>query len=275
MESIRLIPEVLRLNGPLTMAVHEFITTLNEPTLVLSHFEPGTVSVGKGIRADSLPEICRSGAVPFVFRKTGGELLYHAPTDVTYAFSGVPEDSAQNVTRAVLTVMSWLMDGFDALDIRTYSNLGTSLFVSSKDSFRKIAGSAVEKGFGKPYLIHGSVFYDSPDWGMLGKIYGQSSEELKKRVACVREIFEFPLEGVYSALKYGFCRNKKVKHESFSEEEWEKIKGLAVQYEMREGGHREWKPCALTWGDHRELLEYAPEKLKSRTIYDVTSTKAL
>ncbi len=270
--SIRLIPEVHRLDGATTMAAHEFLTTLGKPALLISHFEPGTVTFGKGIGFDSLPEVCRNGSIPFVRRETGGEILYHDPRDITYGFAAIPESSKIDITRAMLLVMSWLMDGLDSLGLRTLTNLDGSIFIKEANSYRKIGGNAVKKDVDKFYLIHGSIFYDYPDFPLLERVYGASTKELRKVITCLREQRDVPVGAVYAAIRHGFSTGgRKLIEESFSEQEWSEIKALADKYrsiEHSKGRGKPGKVCAATWTNERERRRFMPPQLDGRTIYD-------
>ncbi len=269
---IRLIPEILRLDGPTTMAAHEFLTTLNKPALLISHFEPGTVTYGKRVSFDSLPELCKSGTLPFVRRETGGEILYHDPKDITYGFAAIPESSKLDITRAMLLVMSWLMDGLDSLGMRTLTNLDGSIFVKEANGYRKIGGNAVKKDVKKSYLIHGSIFYDQPDFPLLEKVYGVDMATLRKVITCVREHKAVPVERVYEAIRHGFSKDGRTFiEEPFNEEEWSAIRELANKYrsiEHSRGRGKTGKVCAATWTNERERRRFMPPQLDGRTIYD-------
>jgi lipoate-protein ligase A len=276
------IPEVLKLDGPTTMAAHEFLTTLPEPALMLSHFEPFTVTIGKGIHRDSLPDMCKSGEVSAVRRPTGGEVLPHDPSDLTFAFSCIPEGDKIDIMRAALLVKSWVMDGIDALGITTRSNLGTSILVpASFGRYRKIAGSAIQAQAEpeKPYLVHGSIFYN-PDFDFLSRLYGRPREELQGFFTSVREYKDVSLQEVYRSIRNGFLLERNHFAKPFTGDEWAQIMDLAKKYEQREhldgtGQERKGGLCAFTWGDHHDRLRHCPEKLKGRTIYDESSTKAI
>jgi len=278
---IRVIPEVLKLDGATTMAAHEFLTTLRDPTLMLSHFEPFTVTIGKGINYETLPDSCRNGT-PVFRRPTGGEILPHDQQDVTFAFSCIDEDSKIDIMRATLLAKSWVMDGIDSLGIKTLSNLGTSIFVPSRGGqYRKIAGTAVQAQAkpGTPYLIHGSIFYN-PDFGILRKLYGMPKKELQKHFTFLHKLIDKSPQQVCDAVKQSFMDKCAYYEKSFTEEEWAKIRTLAENYRKIEhlkgtGEERKGELCAFTWGKYPERLKHAPDNLKGRTIYDFPSAKVL
>lgn len=270
---IRFIPEVLFLDGPTTMAVHDYLMQQCEPSLILSHFVPATVTFGKGVHAASLPEICKNGSLPSVRRMTGGEILYHAKSDITYAFASMPEDSELNLSKATLLVMRLLIDGLDRLGITAYSRRGTSIFAKVGDKYKKISGSAPCQEVGKPFLIHGSIFYDKPDFELLSQVYPYSAEQLQDGITWIKEHREVSPEQVWEAIRIGFLNGRKCEARSLSENEIVKIKKLAETYASREhcqgtGAERPGQACAMTFGTHEKLKEIAPKYLKPDRIID-------
>jgi len=263
-ESMRVIPDVLRVDGFMTMAMHEFLTTLNVPALMISHFEPSTVSYGKFVDWNSLPEECKTGKTPSVRRKSGGEILMHDSSDVTYAIAGVPNTG--------LVALGWLMDGLDKLGISTRVNRGTSIFVRGHDGYRKIAGSARYKAVNRKILMHGSLFYDRPDFSLMERIYRVSQAELQKNITYVREHTDASLQTVYQALRDGFSQGRRYHMQPFTDQEMAVIKELALEYASEahargSGLLHTGQPCVTTLlRDHKKHV--LPDSLRGRTIYD-------
>ena len=270
---IRLIPEVLFLDGPTNMAVHEYLTTLEQPALVISHFVPPAVTFGKGVHVDSLPELCRKGTIAAVRRKTGGEILYHARTDVTYAFTGMTEDTELNVTKAKLFSIRCLINGLDRIGLTTYSRRGTSIFVRVGDKYKKISGSAPLQDVGRPFMIHGSIFYDKPDFELLSKLYGYSVQELQDYITWVRAHKDVSVESVHEAVRIGFLHGRQYEARSLDRYDWGKIEKIAKKFASGDhyrgtGTERPGQACAMTHGSHEELKDIAPKYIPKERIID-------
>ncbi|MEM3154292.1 MAG: hypothetical protein QW165_01860 [Candidatus Woesearchaeota archaeon] len=272
-QKIRLIPEVLFLDGATTMALHEHLMLRRQPALVLSHFVPATVTFGKNVHVASLPEACKNSSLPAVRRMTGGEILYHAESDITYAFTSVPEDSELNISKAALSVMRNLMDGLECLGIKTYSRRGTSIFAKVGNVYKKIAGSAPCQEVGRPFLVHGSIFYDVPDFELLSKVYCYSPEQLRQGITWIKEHRNISLGQAYESIRIGFINGRKYEARSLSDEEIADIKRLAEKYAGRlhyqgTGCERPGKACAMEFGTHMELKDVAPKYIKPDRIIE-------
>jgi lipoate-protein ligase A len=246
------------------MAFHERMESFQAPAFMLGHFEPDTVTISKYVRIASLSDACRKGIVPVVRRMSAGDILLHLKKDVTYACSNIEKK---------LDVMDMLVEGIRRIGINAYSHGGTSTLVLDEQGERKIAGSAPHKVLAKCRIVHGSIFYDVPDPALLEQAYGTPAAGIMKKITCIREQRDVPLETVYSAVRSAFSEGRNVIEYTLTDTDWKAIRELAKKYASAEylqgsGAQKDGKPCHATWGKHPDSVPHAPERLRGRIIQD-------
>ena len=244
--SIIMISGIHRLDGPTMMAAHEYIGTLPQPAFMLGHFVPGAASIGKYIRISSLSPACQEGKFPVVRRPSGGHVLYHAPSDVVYACAGISVKS--EITNLLLKGLGLAgIEGFES------SKRGVSILVRDAQGEKKLAGSATCGTPSKCLMMHGSIFYDFPDFNVLEQVYGVPAANLQSKITCVREQRNnVSLEELYSTLRSAFAQGRRVIEREFLEGDYAAIRNLASKYASKEylhgsGYQKDGEPCASTW----------------------------
>ncbi|MGA1821299.1 MAG: biotin/lipoate A/B protein ligase family protein [Thermoplasmatota archaeon] len=183
-------------------------------------------------------ERCAEDGVPVIRRQSGGGTMYHSPgQEMVFSMIAGPKIMRNDIKESYRVALDPVIMGLERIGIGAVMD-ENNLFVRGS----KISGSAQRRQV-KAVLVHGTLLYEVDEEEMLSYIRGdraissgRGTCSVYKPVTSISEHVEIPYGDLYKVIRDSFAEGRNFEIDSWSDEEMETARDLAIS----RYGDEEW-----------------------------------
>lgn len=255
-------------NMAIDKTIAESVAAGGPPTIRFYHWAGnGAVSLGASQRLiDFDTDFCEKQGIQYVRRFTGGRVMYHSPSDLTYAIAA-PLSLYSRLSLG-LDTSRWLKTFLETMGISDvqYAGYASSLLVNGK----KISGSVPHFEAKKAILQHGSVFFTA-DYSLLAQIFRWPENLVRSRVTSITDALQNSnsLEDITFQFQQAFLTALPHAKMDLTEQELARVDELREYYASKEwmhSGKLSLGICSANWGFYPGLIKQLTEDLRRKYV---------